>query len=348
MHLTLTAPELAVLRALQRQHRDGPGYVKVTVVLLLAKGRSVPQVADDLGLDPATVYRYVATYQTQGLARYLDPAPETGGYWGRLSSVQLGRLCQELDENLYTDCRPLRDWLTATCGVAYSISGLTDLLHRLGYTYKLTTAVPCEANAAGQTAFLAETLAPLLAQAEAGEAVVYFADAAHPTHNTRATYAWTQVGKERPLATVSGRERVNLNAALNAVVPTQVHLDETACVNAQSAQRLYEKLLVAHPEGPIYVVCDNARYYKNKELAAWLADKRLVQVFLPPYSPNLNLIERFWKFLRQKVINTCFYRTKGAFKTAVLAFFNRLDEYGPELASLLTRNFHILDAQPAS
>ncbi len=107
----------------------------------------------------------------------------------------------------------------------------------------------------------------LLAQAEAGEAVVYFADAAHPTYNTRATYVWTQRAQERPLATVSGRERVNLNAALNAVVPTQLHLDETAHVNDQCAQRLDEKLLVAHSEGPIYVVCDNARYYQNKELS---------------------------------------------------------------------------------
>jgi transposase len=68
---------------------------------------------------------------------------------------------------------------------------------------------------------------------------------------------------------------------------------------------------------------------------------------LPTYSPNLNLIERFWKFLRQKVINTHFYRTKTAFKEAILAFLNRLDEYGQELASLLTRNFHIVDSQKA-
>jgi transposase len=348
MELQLTDSERIALRALQRQHRDGPGYVKVTVVLLLDKGRSVPQIADDLGLDPATVYRYAAAYQAQGLASYVAPAPETGGYWGLLTSAQLGRLCRQLDEHLYTDCRPIRDWIKATFGVTYSISGLTDLLHRLGYTYKLTMAVPCQANAAVQEAFLADTLLPLLAQAEAGTAVVYFADAAHPTHNTRATHCWTQVGQERPLATVSGRERVNLNAALNAVVPTQILLDETDCVNAQSTQRLYKKLLAAHPEGPIYVVCDNARYYKNKDLAAWLVGQRLVPIFLPTYSPNLNLIERFWKFLRQKVINTCFYRTKGAFKTAVLAFFNRIEEFGPQLASLLTRNFHILDAQPAS
>ena len=130
--------------------------------------------------------------------------------------------------------------MAVTYEVHYSVSGLTDLLHRLGYSYKLTTAVPCLADAAKQIAFLTDTLAPLLAQAEAGEAVVYFADAAHPTYNTRATHVWTQKGKERPLFTVSGRERVNLNAALNAHCPTQVYLDETDYVNAQSTQRLYE------------------------------------------------------------------------------------------------------------
>ena len=66
-------------------------------------------------------------------------------------------------------------------------------------------------------------------------------------------------------------------------------------------------------------------------------------MFLPPYSPNLNLIERFWKYLRQKIINTTFYRTKGHFRTAVLDFFNRLLEFGQNLASQLTRKFHIID-----
>jgi transposase len=68
-------------------------------------------------------------------------------------------------------------------------------------------------------------------------------------------------------------------------------------------------------------------------------------VFLLPYSPNLNLLERLWKYLRQKIINTRFYRTKGQFRTAVLDFFDRLPEFGQDLVSLLTRKFHILDAQ---
>ena len=158
----------------------------------------------------------------------------------------------------------------------------------------------------------------------AGEAVVYSADTAHPTHNTRATHVWTERGKERPLFTVSGRERVNRNAALNAQCPAQVHLDETDCGIAQNTRRLYEKLLIAHPKGPMHVVCDKARYYRNKALTAWLAGQRLVPVFLLSYSPNLNLMGRLWKFLRQKIIDTAFYRTKGQFKTAVLDFFDRL------------------------
>ena len=61
--------------------------------------------------------------------------------------------------------------------------------------------MPCQADAAAQTALLTDTLAPLLVQAAAGQAVVYFADAAHYTHNTRATHVWTETGKKRPLLT---------------------------------------------------------------------------------------------------------------------------------------------------
>ncbi|RZJ94030.1 MAG: hypothetical protein EOO60_03915 [Hymenobacter sp.] len=70
-----------------------------------------------------------------------------------------------------------------------------------------------------------------------------------------------------PRTALTHRERVNLNAALNAYIPTQALLHETTCVNAQSTKRLYEQLLAAHPDKTrIYVICDNARYYKNKEL----------------------------------------------------------------------------------
>lgn len=111
---------------------------------------------------------------------------------------------QEVNRTLYLDCKGIQAWLREMCQVQYfSVSDLTDLLHRLGSPCKLTTALPCEANAVAQTAFLTAS-ASLLMQAEAGEAVVHFVDAAHPTHNKRCSRAWCQIGKERPLLIVSG------------------------------------------------------------------------------------------------------------------------------------------------
>jgi transposase len=331
MKVNLMEAERQQLRAMQKQRRDDEGYGKGTVVLLLDAGRSAATVAQDLGLDDATVYRYAEAFARLGLEKYL--AHEQRGYWGLLPSPPLAGLCQQLRQTLYTDGRPIQAWRHQATGVRSSISGLAELLHRLGFVDKRTTPVPCQAAADQQAAFLSDTLAPLLQQAQAGQAVVYFADAAPPTHHTRCTRAWTEKGVARPLPTVSGRERVNRNAAVNAHCPTQVQVHETGCVNAQSTRPLYEQLLAAHPSQRVYGVCANARYDKNQELTAWLADRPLVQVFLPPCSPKLNLIERLWKLLRQKIINTTFYRTKGLFRQVVLGFVVRLDEFGQQLAS---------------
>jgi transposase len=170
MKVSLTDTERQQLRALQKQRRDEEGYVKVRVVLLLDAGRSAATVAQDLGLDEGTVYRYAAAFARLERAQYL--AHEPHGYWGLLTSAQLAGLCQELRQTLYTDCRPLQAWLEQATGVRYALSGLTALLHRLGFVYKRTTPVPCEADADQQAAFLTGTLAPLRAQAQHGKAVV--------------------------------------------------------------------------------------------------------------------------------------------------------------------------------
>ena len=204
--------------------------------------------------------------------------------------------------------RAIQTWPERTYQVPWPVSGPPNRLHRLGFAYKLPPPVPCGARAAARAALLGQ-LAGLAAETAAGQAGLCCADAARPTHNTRCTRAGGARGPERPLPTVSGRGRGNLNAALNAHCPARAPLDETDRADAQSTRRRYEPLPAAHPDTPtICVVCDNARYYKNKDSTAWLADKRIQQVFLPPCSPNLNLIERLWKYLRQKSINATDYQ----------------------------------------
>ena len=75
---------------------------------------------------------------------------------------------------------------------------------------------------------------------------------------------------------------------------------------------------------------------------------RIKQIFLPPYSPNLNLIERLWKFLRKKVINTGFYRNKAEFRLAINKSFAKIGDYREELESLLTLKFRLVNSQTIS
>ena len=179
--------------------------------------------------------------------------------------------------------------------------------------------------------------------------MVYFADGVHPTHNSRSTYAWIEKGKEFQQPTVSGRDRLNINGLLNAYDVTDVIALDCECVNAESTKELYELALKKHPNAKnIYIISDNVRYYHNKELQNWVEDNRIKQIFLPPYSPNLNLIERLWKFLRKKVINTGFYRNKTEFRDAIRNFFDNIYTYKKELESLLTLNFRLINSQTIS
>ncbi|MGI4869637.1 MAG: hypothetical protein ACRYFX_00495 [Janthinobacterium lividum] len=125
------------------------------------------------------------------MRQYLDQ--ERPGYWDRLTGAQLARLCHELNSRLYFDTKAIQTWGLDTCRVAYPRPGLTNLLHRLGFPYYLTTSLPYEAAASQQHAFL-DGLAGL----EAGKAVLYYVEAAYPTHTTRATCVWCVVATSGP------------------------------------------------------------------------------------------------------------------------------------------------------
>jgi transposase len=92
----------------------------------------------------------------------------------------------------------------------------------------------------------------------------------------------------------------------------------------------------------IYVVCDNARYYPSKAVKPYLETSRIKLVFLPAYAPNLNLIERFWKFFKKKILYNRYFEAFDEFRKACEEFFQNPSQYKRELRSLLTENFAII------
>jgi transposase len=262
-------------------------------------------------------------------------------FQGYLSKEQLSALDAHLQEQLYLCSRQIGDYLFEQNGLDYSDAGVTAILHRPDFVYKKVKPVPGKADEMAQQAFVAE-LQELL---EKPDTMVYFTDATHPSHNTQPHYGWIKKGKDKQIAANTACQRLNLQGALHvgSTIKALIHPAET--INSQSVIDLYASLLKSHLQKKIVVICDNAPYHRSGLLAQWLEQHpRISQKFLPAYSPNLNLIERLWKWMKKKVTATVYYPTFAEFKKAVMDLFARLPDYQQELKSLLTLKFQILNS----
>jgi transposase len=147
--------------------------------------------------------------------------------------------------------------------------------------------------------------------------------------------------------TPAGRQRLNVLAALNAVTRDLVSVANTSYVTAHTVCDLLTKLAARHGDVPITVVLDNARYQRCGLVQQTAAQLQIELLFLPPYSPNLNLIERFWKFVKKKVLYGKYYATHTAFEQAILdCIASAATQYPTELATLLSLNFQTFDSVP--
>jgi transposase len=335
----LDATTVKRLKAEQKKAKDRRVYIKVTVLLMLHKDYAIEDIVEILGIDESTVYRYRQAFWSIGLEGYLSTAFLP--YSGRLSDEAEALLKEELRANLYISSQEVADYIKRTFGIQYSNSAVVKLLNRLGFSYKKTKSVPSKACAEEQAAFLKE-LEDVLAQ-NTDNQVVYFNDAVHPQHNTRADYGWIYQGEDFEMPANSSRYRLNLNGALNAHDVTDVEIIEAERVNAQACIELWSKQARKHPGKTIINICDNAAYYHSKVLKNWLEQNPWCKViYLPPYAPNLNLIERLWKFLRKHVISYYYYEHFEEFRRAVLGFFKNIKEHKVALEKLLTLKFHVI------
>ena len=228
-------------------------------------------------------------------------------------------------------------------GKRYSVEGMTHLLHKLGFVYKKTKIIPGKLDAAKQEQFKKDYSA--LKKSLNPQDKIYFLDASHPHHNNKSSYGWIPKGEERWIKTNTGRKRVNINGALNLDDLTIItRLEET--INADAMVLMIKNIEEAQPEGEIYLIPDNARYNHARRVKNYVKrSNRVHLVFLPPYSPNFNIIERLWLFFHQKILyDNKYYETFPEFKTAVLNFFANIDLYRKELKLRLTDSFQVIPA----
>lgn len=172
-----------------------------------------------------------------------------------------------------------------------------------------------------------------------------FFDPTHQVHNTVNGYCWQEKGKDNTkiVFSNSGRKRINIIGAINAITykPTTL-ITEDNC-DKEMIKIFLEEIRKDYPDSDkIYIFLDNARYSRNYDVYEHAERLNIELMFLPPYSPNLNLIERLWKFLKKKLRKNKYYKTFKKFKKAIYEFFKNFEKYKPELKKLLTHKFEII------
>lgn len=204
--------------------------------------------------------------------------------------------------------------------------------------------MPGKLDEAAQAAWLKgyEKLKDKLPETE----LILFGDGVHPSHNVHATKAWIKQGEEKRVPTNTGRKRLNINGVLDIEkMETVVHFADT--LNAQTTMELFDKIQEAYPDKKkIHLIVDNARYYKNKELQAYLRKRkcRIKIHWLPPYSPNLNFIERLRHFLKKYIIGIKRRQTFKEFEADIRTFFDNLGDYEDRLKQFIGTELHLLTA----
>jgi len=338
---TISTKKLVELRAAHRSTQDKREADRIKAVVLIGTGWSAEDVAEVLQVDPNTVRNHFKCYREGGIDALRAIGTGVGGSTCALDAVQLASLDAHLQENVYLSAKAVAHWVKETFGVSYTESGMTAVLHRLGYVYKKPKLVPGKADAQAQREFLANDYKNINEKKGENDPV-YFMDAVHPQHNPVIACGWIKRGEEQQVPSNTGRQRLNINGAidLESLEPV-VRFDER--INAESTIALFKQLEQLNVLAVcIYVICDNARYYRSKAVREYLKTSRIELVFLPPYSPNLNLIERLWKFFKKKILYNRYYETFDEFRIACEEFFANPRKYHRELRSLLTENFAIV------
>ncbi len=205
--------------------------------------------------------------------------------------------------------------------------------------------IPAKADLEEQGEFLETKLEPRLKQAQQGKRTVLFVDAAHFVYGPFLGFLWCLVRLFVPAP--SGRKRYNVLAALDAVSHRVIRVANHSYINAESVCQLLRQIAAAGLPRPMTLVLDNARYQRCELVQSLARSLKIELLFLPSYSPNLNLIERLWKFVKKECLASRALASYEEFTAAIDGCLNKLHtKHKDQVKTLLTLKFQIFEDGP--
>jgi transposase len=323
-------------------------YQRLTAVLAIAAGHTREAVAELLRVSLSQLGEWLRIFRNKGLDALCTLHYK--GDAGNLTPGQVNQLKEKISTGCFRNTDQIRQWIEDTFHVRYSPSGVKGLLNRIGVSYHKVSGFLWKADPAEQHAFVQRIARHKreAKQADAPRARRYYVDACHPVWGLDLVYCcWLLVGQRLLVGMGSGRKRLNILGGYcpddHEYVDYRLTRDN---INGEQFINFMRLLRSLHPETEKFILyVDGAKYYGSAAVKAWL--KRHPEFHLsriPAYSPNVNLIERMWKFLRAKALSR-WHKTFEDMQAAVSQVLDQLEGYRGELQTLMTEKFHIIDKE---
>lgn len=311
-------------------------FQRLLFVVLKVKGYPHAMIADILSVSITTTFNWQQIFREAGLE-----ALTTLHYKGQPSALNAygTQLALEMDNKPVGSLKEAQGCIEKATGLKRSIPQIRAFVQRFKLKRRKVGQIPDKADLEAQERFNNEQLQPLIKQAQRRSIRLLFLDAVHFVHLPFLgyLYGWTR----KFIRSAAGRKRFNVLAALDAIDHTLTTICNETYINANIVCQLLELLAKQYVGETIYIILDNARYQRCHLVQQTAMALGIHLVFLEPYSPNLNLIERLWRFTKKKVLYNKFYSKFDEFKGAVSTCLEKVThgEYAEELQSLLTLKF---------
>ena len=309
--------------------------IKLLVIRMRHEGAKTGFISKCLNLHSNTITNYLNEFQAGKL-----PATLENRYYKPTSSLEPFLPCIRCSFLAYpvADAKQAVERIHKLTGIRLSESQSRRFMKSLGLKLRKTAPVPGKCDHQLQFDFYTREMLPRLEEARLGKRKVLFVDAAHFVLGAFLGLIWCF--QRIFLKTSPGRQRYNILGAIDSHNQEFTSIRTTENINAQTIISLLDLVKAKYPIIPISLVMDNARYQHCNAVKAHAAKLDVELLFLPPYSPNLNLIERVWKLTKKKCLTNKYHKDFRAFRTAIDQCIDDFEgRLKPERKSLLALNF---------
>ena len=335
--ISLSAKEKQILEERHRLAKDVNESDRLKAILLRSEGWNLPKIAQALRKHETTITRFMSDYCNKNKLQL-----ESGGSESYFNEEQTKEIILHLQQNTYLKSSDIREFILRKYNIKYTIRGLTNWLHSHKFVYKKPVGIPRKSDPVAQKEFIKyyEQLKNNLTDDE----VILFMDAVHPTQNTKLSCGWIKKGVDQPIPTTGSRTRLNIVGATNLTDIGSSIFDKFSTINQESIIQFLLNIRNNYSnKQKIHLICDGAGYNKAHAVQETASQLNIKLHFLPPYSPNLNPIERLWKVMNEKARNNKYFATKSCFVKAIDNFlYDTIPKITQELYTRITDNFQIM------